>query len=481
MIDTRPIVLTVGFGLCALAAAMLLPALVDVGDNNPDWQVFTASAALTFSVGFFLTLTAPQNTNTQITPKTGFLLTSLAWIVIAAFAGIPFLGVGLNFTDAYFEAISGLTTTGATVLIKLDNLPRGILLWRSVLQAIGGLGIVVTAIIILPFLRIGGMQLFLTESSDRSEKIFGRSIELSIAIATIYLGLLVSCTIAYAAFGMTPFDALCHALTTVSTGGFSTHDSSFGFFQSPALQWICIIFMLLGSLPFVVVYGSIVRNPMIAFRDEQVQGFLKILLVAILLMAIVLGTNQDGSTSEIIRRATFNTVSIITTTGFATEDYTLWGNAAIGICLLLTFLGGCSGSTTGGVKTYRLQIAWLVIKAFLARLIRPHRVTLVVYNGRRINDEVGYSIVIFLFTYVVITFFFALILAGTGLDLITSLSSSAQALASVGPGLGEIVGPAGNYATLPASAKWALSFEMLLGRLELFSVLILLTPEFWKN
>jgi trk/ktr system potassium uptake protein len=479
MIDLRSILVTLGLVLCASAAAMLLPALVDFADLNSDWTVFVASAAVTFFAGGLLTLVGSGPSSRVVSLKTGFILTTTVWIVATAFAALPFVGVGLSYTDAYFEAMSGLTTTGSTVLSRLDNLPRGILLWRSVLQLIGGVGIIVTAINMLPFLRIGGMQLFATESSDNTEKILPRSVELTLAIAAIYAALVAACAAAYLAFGMTGFDAICHAFTTVSTGGFSTHDLSFGFFQSPALQWICVLFMILGSLPFLVIYKAWHTRNINLLQDQQVRGFLVLLAAAIAIMAFYLAV-RDGLTLEVaVRKSAFNVVSIVSTTGFATEDYTQWGPFAIGIFFVLMFVGGCSGSTAGGIKIYRLQITWLLTNAHLAQLVSPRRVTSPVYNSRALDDDIAFSVVAFLFVYIISVLCFAVLLSASGLDMTTAFSSSAQAIASVGPGMGDVVGPAGNFAPLPATAKWLLSFEMLLGRLELFTVLVLFRAEFW--
>jgi len=393
---------------------------------------------------------------------------------------LPFIGLGLSFTDAYFEAMSGLTTTGSTVLTNLDELPRGILLWRSLLQGVGGIGIVVTAILILPFLKIGGMQLFMTESSDTSEKLLPRAIQISLAIVAIYGGLLVACGVAYLVLGMTFFDAVCHALTTVSTGGFSTHDKSFGFFASPAQQWVCVLFMVLGSLPFTVLYQCRTGSLSAIYNDQQARGFAFVILAASGVLVIYTQATTPVPFEEALRRVVFNVVSIVSTTGFATEDYTAWGPFAVGVFMLLTFIGGCSGSTAGGIKIYRLQIASRVSRAHLGQLRRPHAVAPLTYNGRPITRDVAFSVVAFLFVYITTALIFTVALSAAGLDFTTAFSSSAQAIASVGPGLGDTVGPAGNFSALPDVAKWLLSVEMLLGRLELFTVLVLFSREFWN-
>ena len=480
MFDYRPIFLSLGLVLCTFAAAMMLPAMVDLADGNTDWQVFVASAAFTLFVGGLFIFLAPDHGASEINTRTGFLLTTITWLVVTAFAAIPFIGIGLSYTDAYFETMSGLTTTGSTVLTKLDSLPRGILLWRALLQGIGGLGIVVTAIIMLPFLRVGGMQLFHTESSESSEKILPRTIELVFAIAGVYAALTILCTIAYIALGMTGFDAICHALTTLATGGFSTHDASFGFFKSPALEWTCIVFMFAGALPFVVIYHGMVGKPAQILKDAQIRGYLLVVVATCLTLGIWLTLQNGVPFPEALRKASFAVVSVITTTGFATDDYTKWGFFPVGVFFLLMFIGGCSGSTAGGIKVYRLQVVGALMQAHLSQLVRPHRIARLTYNERQLTSEVMFSVVTFIFIYVATAGVFSLLLSATGLDFITAVSSSVQAIASVGPGLGDTVGPSGNFATLPVMAKWLLSFEMLLGRLELFTVLVLFQIEFWR-
>ncbi len=480
MIKVRPILFVLGLLLCILAAAMVLPAIIDVADNNPGWQVFVASALMTFFIGGLLVVAAYEDTAVQLGIKEGFLLTTLCWLLLTAFSAVPFVGLGLTYTDAFFEAMSGLTTTGSSVLVGLDQLPRGILLWRALLQGVGGLGIIAMAIIILPFLRVGGMQLFHAESSDRSEKVMPRALELMMAIAGIYLILLLACISAYVFFGMTIFDAVCHALTTVSTAGFSTHDASFGFFQSPALEWVCIVFMISGALPFVVYIKAARGQASAVWGDTQVRGFILFLISIWAIVTFWLVATRDISVMEALRAAAFNVTSIITTTGYSTEDFTKWGTFAVGLFFILFFFGGCSGSTTGGIKIYRLQVAGMLTRSHFLHLISPNRVVTLVYSGRRLPDDVPFSVVAFLAIYMATIGVFTVVLSAMGLDFVTALSSATQAVGNVGPGLGDHVGPGGSFSSIPLAAKWVLSAAMLLGRLELFTVLVLLRPEFWR-
>jgi trk system potassium uptake protein TrkH len=467
--------------LCTIAAAMLLPALVDLADDQDGWATFVASSVVTFFAGGLLVLFAYDENPPRMGVKEGFLLTTLSWIVIAAFAALPFLGHGLSYTDAYFETMSGLTTTGSTVIAGLDKLPRGILLWRALLCGIGGLGIIVMAIIMLPFLRVGGMQLFQMESSDKSEKVLPRAFELTLAIAAVFVGLVLICAFFYAWFGMTGFDAICHALTTVATGGFANYDASFAHFEGRAIHWTAIVFMMLGAMPFVVFIRTLRGDKTALWKDVQVRAFVGFLISVSLIMALWLIFTRNISFLDALTLSSFNVTSIVTTTGYMSDDYTRWGNFAIGVFFLLTFVGGCSGSTAGAIKIYRLQIAHMLTRSHFLHLISPSRVVTLTYNGRRLPADVPFSVVAFLAIYFAVVGLFAVIYAGLGLDFVTSLSASATALGNVGPGLGDIIGPAGNFVPLPDAAKWALSFQMMLGRLELFTVLVLFRPEFWRS
>ena len=481
MIQFRPILLALGLMVCLTAVAMLVPMAVDYADSHSSWLIFAVSALVTLFIGVLMVLFAYDRRPVRAGLREAFLLTTLCWTLVSAFAAIPFVGLGLPAADAFFEAVSALTTTGATVITNLDGQPRGILLWRALLQGIGGLGIIVVAILILPFLRIGGMQLFQTESSDRSEKVVPRAYELVSAISGIFAGLLVACAVIFMLLGMAPFDAICHALATVSTGGFSTYDTGFGHFDSPALDGAAIVFMISGALPFVV-YIKFMRGDRLAlWRDSQVRGLLGLLLIVSLIMALWLALVRGVPFGQSLRLAAFNVVSVVTTTGFANADYAAWGPFAVGVFFILLFVGGCSGSTAGGIKIYRLQVASLLTRSHLLHLISPHRIVTLLYNGRRLPEDVPFSVVAFLALYMTTIGIFTVILAAMGLDLVTALSSAATAVSNVGPGLGQIVGPAGTFTDLPAGAKWVLSFAMLLGRLELFTVLVLFRPEFWRS
>ena len=482
MIDIRPILFVIGILLTTLAVFMFLPALVDAAQGNPDWRVFLSAAFFTLFIGVSLGLmnrTGPVRLNIRQT----FLLTTLAWVVMAAFAALPFVfaDIELDYADAFFEAMSGLTTTGSTVIVGLDNAPPGILLWRSLLQWQGGIGIIVMAIAVLPMLGIGGMALFRTESSDQSEKVVPRAAQMSTVIGLIYLTLSVAAAVAYWLAGMTFFEAMCHAMTTISTAGFSTSDASIGHFASPAIEWIATVFMIIGGLPFVLYFQLVRGNGELLWRDSQTRAFLVLVLFVVGVMAGWLWLANDTALEIAVRHAAFNTVSVITGTGYASTDYNLWGGFAVTVLLFIMVVGGCTGSTTGGIKMFRFQVIAAIVPVQIRRLLLPHGIFVPHYSHKPIPDAAADSVMSFFFLFALIFVGLAVALAGFGLDFMTSVSGALTALANVGPGLGDVIGPAGNFASLPDGAKWLLAAAMLLGRLELFTVLVLFTPRFWRG
>jgi len=475
-----PVVRVIGLMLCGLAGTMLIPAAVDAAFANPDWIAFMESAAVTGFIGGAAVLATHSDQPFNLNLRQAFVLTTGCWMAVTAFSALPFLGLGLDYTDAFFEAISGTTTTGSTVISGLDNSPPGILLWRSLLQWVGGLGIIVMAIFILPILRVGGMQLFHTESSERSEKVVSSAFDLSTWIIAIYLLLTGLCTLAYGLAGMSTFDAVNHAMATLSTGGYSTHDASFAYFQSPAAQWAGTVFMLAGALPFVAYIRFIKGEHRAFWQHPQIRGLVRFLVVSALGMALWLWLTRDIDFLDALRLTAFNITSVVSTTGFASDDYGAWGPPAVAAFLFFTFVGGCTGSTSGAIKIYRYQVLWIVLRAELLRLVSPRRVVLLRYGRRSLPADVPASVLAFIAVFMATVAAFTLALAGMGLDLETALSASATAITNVGPGLGPIVGPSTNFAALPDAAKWILSAAMLLGRLEIFTLLVLIDPQFWR-
>ena len=482
MPDVRPILLVLGFLLSTLGLAMLIPAAADLAVGDDDWQVFLAASITTAFIGASLALTnrgAPQALNS----RQAFLLITLTWLVIATFGALPFYysQLGLSFTDAFFEAMSGITTTGSTVITGLDSAPRGILLWRGLLQWMGGLGIIVMAIAALPALQVGGMQLFKAEGFETSEKILPRTAEISGALTKVYLFLTIMAGLALWSVGMTPFDAIIHSMTTVATGGYSTHDASIGYFTDGSVEYVLTIFMILGSLPFIL-YVKMQKGSWRDFlKDDQVRWFFGVLGGTTLLLATFLLLTSPQDPEQAVRESLFNATSIMTGTGFSSVDYDNWGSFAVGIFFLIMFVGGCAGSTSCGVKIFRVQVLFETARTQIRRLIMPRGVFTAHFNGRPIPDSVSNAVMNYFFLFFISFVVLALCLSAFGLDFITAASSAGTAIANVGPGLGDIVGPAGNFQSLPDGAKWFMAAGMLLGRLELLGILVLLSPAFWRS
>lgn len=477
----RPILLVNGLLLTTLGLFMLIPAAVDIALGSADWKVFLAASATTVFVGIALTI-SNWGFKGDITLRQAFALTTLSWVAAVTFAALPFAYSELNmsFTNAFFESMSGLTTTGSTVIVGLDEAPPGLLLWRALLQWLGGIGIIVMAIAILPMLQVGGMQLFRLESSDTSQKILPRATQISFSIMVLYIGFSLICVIAYDLAGMDTFDAITHAMTTIATGGFSTHDNSIGEYGSVSIEMISIIFMLIGSLPFVLYLQAIRGKVAPLYRDSQVQWFLITLIVLILLLALYQAQNTAIDFPVALRHSAFNVVSILTGTGYATQNYMDWGTFAAVAMFCIMFIGGCAGSTTCGLKIFRFQVIFAALNVQIKRMIHPHGVFFPRYNNQKINRDVVSSVASYFFLFFVSFSVLATGLSLLGLDTITAFSAAGTAIANVGPGLGDIVGPSGTFEPLPDSAKWLMSAGMLLGRLELLTVLVMFTPGFWR-
>jgi trk system potassium uptake protein TrkH len=467
--------------LLGIAVLMTAPLFLDFAAGQASAAHFLSAIVIALFTGVTLLVLSASKEVFDLTRRQAFLTTALAWTLTPAIAALPLMSANLSFIDAYFEATSALTTTGSTVMVGLDTTSPGLLLWRSLLQWVGGIGIIVIGIIVMPFLRVGGMQLFRTESSDSSEKIFARGLDLVRWIAGIYLGLSVACAIVYGLLGMSTFDAINHAMTSIATGGFSTHDASFAYFESAGLEWAGVVFMASGALPFVAYIRTLRGRDKSLLNDIQARAFLVFLAAVIFALALTHAELNDVRFFDALRLSAFNVTSIVTTTGYASDDYQLWGPFAVGAFFILTFVGGCSGSTSGGVKMYRLQILGRVAMAHLTRLVTPTQTVVVSYGTRRVDEEVEIAILTFLCAVLISEVAITVILSWLGLDLVTALSATATCLANVGPGLGSIVGPAGNFASLPEAAKAVLSLAMILGRLEYFTLLVMLAPSFWRG
>jgi trk system potassium uptake protein TrkH len=482
-IDLRPVNTILGILLALLSVMMTLPALVDLVNGNEEWVVFAAAAVTTGFVGGGLWLAGRQSAPARLSIRQTFLLTSLSWIVLSAFAALPFMWAGpkLSFTRAFFETMSGLTTTGATMLSGLDQMPPGILLWRSLLHWYGGVGIIVVAIAILPMLQIGGMQLFRTESSDKSDKILPRAAQIAGGIVGVYALLTLACMSAYFVAGMPIFDAINHAMSTLSTGGFSTHDSSLGFYKSPAVEYVAIVFMLAGALPMLLFVSAFTGRVDRLWTNAEVRLFFAVVLFLAMLSALQQMLAGHATGEEAIRNGLFNVTTLITTTGFVSTDYTNWGAASDVLFFLVMFLGGCTGSTSGGLKAFRIGILGAALIQHLKQMIYPSGVFPVRWAGASVPDDVVSSVFTFLFMYAATFLVLGVALNLGGYDLRTAFSAAIACLGNVGPGLGPVVGPATNFAALDDITVWLLSFAMFVGRLELFTVYVLFLPRFWRG
>lgn len=482
MIDFRPIILVTGILLTTLGTAMLIPAMADAAAGNPDWQVFAISATLTLFAGVGMTLLTWGHAS-DLTLKEAFLLVTFIWIFLPAFSALPFAfsELSLSYTDAFFEAMSGLTTTGATVVTGLDGAPPGILLWRSLLQWLGGLGVVVMAIALLPILQIGGMQMFKVEAFDAAEKVLPSAAGLAGSLTSFYVAITSLFAFLLWLAGMGAFDAVNHAMTSIATGGFSTRDASVGHFDSALIDYTLTAAMLAGSLPFVLYLRAIRGDAAPLFRDQQVWVFFGIVAVIVISLTLYQSAREiNGPFADQFRYALFNGVSILTGTGYATHEFDKWGPFAVAVFFIIMFIGGCSGSTSCGMKVFRFQVVFAALVTEMRRMVHPNGVFVPRYNRRTIGDSVIASVMSFMFLFMFCFGVIAVLLNLMGLDILTSISAAATTMANVGPGLGDIIGPAGNFSTLPDAAKWLLSISMLIGRLEVFTVLVILTPAFWR-
>ncbi len=482
MFSNKTVFFLIGVLILILGISMLIPYAIQLYSEEKSHS-FVSASFITIFFGILFVL-ANLEREFKLNLQQTFLFTSLAWIMVAAFGSLPFLLSGENFSisDAFFESMSGITTTGATIIENLDETPKSILLWRAILQWLGGIGIVVMAITILPLLNVGGMQLFKMEGPQATEKILPRTLEVATIIISTYLILTIVCSFFYWVFGMSLFDSLAHSMTTIATGGFSTHNGSIGFFDNPNIEIVATIFIVLGSIPFITYLKFIKGNRKVFLSDNQIKGLIYLILISVFIMfSYLIFIQNEASLLEKIRISSFNVVSILSGTGYVTDDFGLWGKFSLIFFLFLMFIGGCAGSTACGIKIFRLQMLLIFIKNQIKRLIYPNSIIVIKYNNQKITDEFINSVIIFIFSFLFLFLILSMLLSITGLDFITSISGAASAISNVGPGLGDIIGPNGNYKSIPDQAKWLLSFGMLLGRLELFAVLVLFFPSFWRN
>ncbi len=482
MATNKTVFFMIGVLLVVLGFSMLIPYSMQLiySENS---HSFVSSSFVTIFIGVLFIL-ANLEREFRLSLRQTFLFSTLAWFMVAIFGSLPFILSPKEFTfsEAFFESMSGITTTGATIITNLDESPKSILLWRAIMQWLGGIGIVVMAITILPLLKVGGMQLFKMEGPDSTEKILPRTIEVATIIISTYLILTFLCGFFYWLFGMSIFDSVSHAMTTIATGGFSTHNDSIGFFKNSNIEIIACIFIILGSIPFISYLKFAQGNKKVFFQDVQIKGLIKLILISVLIMFLyLLFIGNESSVLDKIRISSFNVISILSGTGYVTDDFGLWGKFSLIFFLFLMFVGGCAGSTACGIKIFRLQMLFIFLNNQIKKLIYPNSIIISKYNNQKISDNFINSVIIFIFSFLFIFLIIAMLLSISGLDFLTAISGAASAISNVGPGLGEMIGPDGNYKAIPDLSKWILSFGMLLGRLELFAVLVLFLPSFWRN
>lgn len=482
-IDVAAVFFFVGVVVVAFGAAMMLPALLDVADGNSDYRVFLTCAGISVFGGLSLAL-ACRRSRYNMGTREVLLAVPATWLGAATVGALPFMfsQFGLSLTNAVFETMSGLTATGSTVVVGLDAAPRGLLLWRFLLIWMGGFGVVTLMVLVLPFLRVGGQQLFTIDLSAQAGKVVPRATGVVIKIGAVYLALSLACAAAFGLEGMNAFDAIGHAMAAVATGGFSSHDAGIGYFHSPSIEWTASLFMLLSAMPFALHAQIFKRGPGLLFGDPQVLLFLSIITAAVGSTTIwLLSRRLDIGVLDAVRQATFNVVSVISTTGFTSQDYNQWGDFPTVVLLACMLVGGCTGSTAGGVKMFRLVILLRAVRVQLHRQIFPHIAASVTYNKQVISESVRLGVGLYFFVYLSSFLAFALALAFTGMSFIDSLGASATALGGVGPGLGDVIGPCCNFTPLPATAKWLLVVAMLAGRLEILVLIVPMTRTFWRS
>ncbi|AZB64755.1 trk system potassium uptake protein TrkH [[Luteovulum] sphaeroides subsp. megalophilum] len=484
MIDPRPVGYILGLLVATLGALMLVPMALDLAAGDRHWLSFAETATITTVAGSMLALACAngRGQGTGLSLQQSFLLTTGSWVLLPVFGALPFMmgRPDASFTDAVFEAMSGFTTTGTTVFVGLDALPLGTNLWRGMLQWLGGLGIVIVAMIFLPVMKVGGMQFFRSEGFDTLGKILPRALDISTALIQIYLVLTMACVMTFLALGIPLFEAVVHALTTVSTGGFSSSDRSFGLFQGPA-EYACAFFMVLASLPFVRFVQLAQGTFLPLWRDPQVRAYLRWNGYAIGLIVAYEVVTRNAPVLPTLRETTFNVISTFSGTGFSSVDLGLWGTFPFVLLIVVGLIGGCTSSTGCSVKVFRYLILLEAIKVQIRRLQSPSAVIFVDYEGRRVGEDVINSVILF-FTMFILSFgVLSVLLSLTGLQTKTAITAAWTAIANVGPAFGPEVSATGAVDRFPAVAKWLMIGGMLVGRLELLSVFVLLTPRFWRS
>ena len=482
MLDLRPVVHLIGLLGLTMGLLMLLPAAVDWQAGEDNWHSFVRASFLITLVGATAALTTRNALEAGLGRRQSFLLTASVWAVLPALGALPFLlgAPNADLTHAYFEAMSGMTTTGTTVFTGLENLPPGVLLWRSILQWLGGLGIIVVALVFLPALRVGGMQHFQAEAFDTMGKVLPRVYDISAGLLQVYFGLTLAAVAAYMAFGMSGFDAINHAMTTIATGGFSTTDASFAAFTGP-IEYVSVLFMVLAGLPFIRFIQLVGGSWAAVWKDVQVRAFLRWIAYAVGAIIIYRLATTDASFLDVLRGTLFNVVTLFTGTGYGSEDVAGWGDFPLLIVILVGFIGACTASTGCALKVFRYLVLFEAIRAQMQRLRRPHEVVALRLGGKRLEPDVISSVIVMFTVFVASFMALAVALSLTGLEMRTAITAAWTAICNIGPVFGPEVGATGAVDGFPTAAKWLMILGMYLGRLEVLTVLVLLLPRFWRG
>ncbi len=482
MVDFRPIAYVIGNLLVFLAAVMLVPATLDLSVGLTNGIDFLQSALSTGGVGLAVRIATGNADLRQLNTRQAYVLTVMVWAGLPLFGCLPFLlgAPGLSFTDAYFEAVSGITTTGSTVIVGLDALPPGMNLWRGALNWIGGLGIAFVAMIFLPVMRVGGMQFFRTEGFDTLGKALPRATDIAKALLGVYLGLTVACILVYQAVGMTGIDAVVNGAATIATGGFSPADTSFGKYAGPA-EYFGALFMLLGSLPYILYAQMAAGKPMAVAGDLQVRALFLWTAIAVLAVTAWRVATSDMALEPAFREALFNLSSVITGTGFFSGSFGGWGGFSMAIAFIVGLIGGCSGSSSGALSVFRVQVAARAVAAQVARIQHPDRMVTLRYAGRRVEDETINALMLYVTGYILTLGMLSVAMTLVGVDMISALFGIWTSIGNIGYGYGPMVAETGTFRDFPDAAKWIMILAMLMGRLGLLAVLVLVLPSFWRH
>ena len=481
MSNYKTVFFTLGILQIILGIFMIIPIIIQFIFNEIDASFIGGSLiSIVFGVLFFL---SNIDHDKKLNLSQAFLLTALSWITIAIFGSLPFLfsDLEMTLTDSFFESMSGITTTGSTVINNLNEAPKSILFWRATLQWLGGIGIILMAITLMPIMNVGGMQIFKVSSIDTAEKILPKFREVSNRLIIIYSCLTILCASFYKFFGMNFFDSLTHSMTTIATGGFSNYNDSIGHFNNALIEINAVIFIILGSIPFIAYIKYLNGDKKIFYKDAQINFFIKTIIISVIIIFIFLLFNNYNSEISLLRQVIFNVVSILTGTGYVTANYSDWGGFPLIFFLVLMFIGGCAGSTACGLKIFRIHILYKFFIMQLKKYIYPRGVFVLKYGENILNEKFISSVISFVFLYIIIFFIITTLLSISGLDFVTAISGAATSISNVGPGLGGMIGPNGNFSLLPDFSKWVLTFGMILGRLELFAIIVLFIPSFWRR